>query len=120
MPKYEASTVMEEAMRAELRFHPSVDAIPDYVDEVMAHVGGAYDGTGARVALGEALLNAVVHGVLRPDEAKTRVDPVRIADQIADAEATVGSDRNVVVEIDTSASGSPTLFVRDPGPGFDW
>jgi CheY-like chemotaxis protein len=111
---------MEEAMRAELRFHPSVDAIPDYVDEVMAHVGGAYDGTGARVALGEALLNAVVHGVLRPDEAKTRVDPVRIADQIADAEATVGSDRNVVVEIDTSASGSPTLFVRDPGPGFDW
>jgi CheY-like chemotaxis protein len=107
-------------MRHELRCQPRVAAIADYVDDVMDKVGPAFDGPGARVALTEAMLNAIVHGALAVPRPLASRDPVLFADRIAEAERTCPESRGVAVEVETSRGRAPLVRVRDPGRGFDW
>jgi phosphoserine phosphatase RsbU/P len=107
-------------MRHELRCQPRVAAIADHVDDVMEKVGPAFDAPAARVALTEAMLNAVVHGALGVPRPIGSRDPVLFADRIAEAERHCPADRGVAIEVETARDRPPLVRVRDPGRGFDW
>jgi sigma-B regulation protein RsbU (phosphoserine phosphatase) len=107
-------------MLTEFRFPPRVGAIPEHVDDVMSTVGAAFDRPITRVALGEVMLNAIVHGALALRPPQGERDPVQFASRIAEAERFCPADRAVEVGVTVGESQAPLVRVRDPGGGFDW
>jgi len=106
-----------------LVLQPSVNAVPDAADRVVAMIANGTASPSTHAAICEALLNAVVHGALglSCEEGEER-DPVRFFARIAAAEAAVGPERKVVVYAEPSHTepGEFVVSIRDPGTGFDW
>jgi CheY-like chemotaxis protein len=107
-------------MVTEFRFPPCVGAIPDYVDDVMLAVGAGFDRPLVRIALGEVMLNAIVHGALALRPSAGERDPLQLASRIAEAERFCPPERAVEVDVTIKETKAPLVRVRDPGGGFDW
>jgi phosphoserine phosphatase RsbU/P len=106
-----------------LLVQPSVNAVPDAADRVIAMIPNGNATPSMHAAICEALLNAVVHGALglSCEDGEER-DPVRFFARIAAAEAGVTRERKVVVYAEPSHTepGDFVVSIRDPGTGFDW
>jgi sigma-B regulation protein RsbU (phosphoserine phosphatase) len=108
-------------MDAQWFFFPAkLEDVSRYLARVFEVLGPRFDYPAARIAVSEALLNAIVYGALQVRPPPGERDVSLYLRLVQEAERRASPTTGVLVELPESHEEEATVLVRDPGPGFPW